>query len=186
MYNLQFHPFVLLAAEITVTAVGCDKLKVSYTVNPLPGGNNVTSLQLLVVRYRPIFGRGSTGSETVPLNGRATEGVLCLSGLTSNTGYRVTYSVEVAVGFQTTLPADVAPPVEVFTGRTCNQQQCQDSSRNRTISTTPPATSCTTPPPPACPSPPPTTPTPSPPTTTPTPRMTTTPPTTPPPGECST
>ena len=172
VYNLQSHLFVLLAAEITVTAVGCDKLKVNYTINPLPGGNNGTSLQSLVVSYRRILGGGSTESETVPLNGRATEGVLCLSGLTSNTGYRVTYSVEVAVGFQTTLPSDVAQPVEVFTGRTCNQQQCQESSRIRTISTSPPATSCTKPRTPACPSLLPMTPTTSPPT--------------PPAGECST
>ena len=147
MYNLQFHLFALFAAEITVTAVGCDKLKVSYTINPLPDGSNEASLRSLVVRYQSILG-GSTGTRTVSVNDTATEGVLCLSGLTSNTGYRVIYSVEVSVGFPITLPSDVPEPVEVSTGTTCNQQQCQESSR--TITTTPPATSCTTPPPPAC------------------------------------
>ena len=128
-----------------MAAVSCDKLKVSYTVNPLPSGSRDTTLQSLVVRYQPILGSGSTGSRTVPLNGSPTEGVLCISGLASNTGYRITYSVEVSVGVQVTLPSDVAEPIEVSTGRTCDlQQQCQETSMTRTT-TTPPATSCTMP-----------------------------------------
>ena len=177
-----------------MTAVGCNTLKVSYTVNPLPGGGNEATLMSLVVKYRPILGAGSTGTRSVALNGTATEGVLCFSGLTANIPYRVTYSVEVDVGFQTTLPSDLSEPVELFTGRNCDQQQqCQENSRPRTITTAPPATSCTTQPPPTCTTPAPTT---TSTTQTPTPsstRMTSTGtttmpiPTTPPPqGECST
>ena len=141
-----------------MTAVGCNTLKVSYTVNPLPGGGNEATLRSLVVKYRPILGAGSTGTRSVALNGTATEGVLCFSGLFRDTGYRVTYSVEVDVGFQTTLPSDLSEPVELFTGRNCDQQQlCQENSRPRTITTAPPATSCTTQPPPTCTTPAPTT-----------------------------
>ena len=137
-------------AEVEVAAVSCNTLKLSYTVNPLPGGNDDTTLQSLVVRYQAILG-GSPQSRTVPLNGRATEGVLCISGLASNTGYRITYSVEVN-GVQGSLPSDVPEPIEVSTGRTCDQrQQCQQSSMTRTTTTTPRATSCTMPPPPSCP-----------------------------------
>ena len=147
VYILQCHLSMPCVAEVEVTAVSCDKLKLSYTVNPLPNSSRDTTLQSLVVRYQPILGSGSTGSRTVPLNGRATEGVLCISGLASNTGYRITYSVEVNVGVQVSLPSDVAEPIEVSTGRTCDQrQQCQESSSPRTT-TAPPATSCTTPPP---------------------------------------
>ena len=128
-----------------MTAVGCNTLKVGYTVNPLPGGGNEATLKSLVVKYRPILEAGNTGTRSVALNGTATEGVLCLSGLKTNTPYRVTYSVEVDVGFQTTLPSDLSEPVEVFTGRTCDQQQqCQESNRPRRITT-------------SCPSEPPTT-----------------------------
>ena len=137
-----------------MAAVSCDKLKLSYTVNPLPNGSDDTTLQSLVVRYQAIL-RGNSQSRTVPLNGNATEGVLCISGLASNTGYRITYSVEVNVGVKDSLPSDVAEPIEVSTGRACDQgQQCQESSRTRTTITTPPATSCTTPPPSSCPRPP--------------------------------
>ena len=133
-----------------MAAVSCDKLKLSYTVNPLPSGSRDTTLQSLVVRYQAIL-RGSTQSRTIPLNGSATEGVLCISGLASDTGYRITYSVEVNIG---SLPSDVPEPIEVSTGRTCNQrQQCQESKRTRTTTTTPPPTSCTMPPPPSCPRP---------------------------------
>ena len=136
-------------------AVSCDKLKLSYTVNPLPNGSRDTTLQSLVVRYQPILGGGSTQSRTVPLNSRATEGVLCISGLTSDTGYRITYSVEVNEGVQVSLPSDVAEPIEVSTGRTCDlQQQCQESNSPRATTTAPPSTSCTTQPPPSCPRPP--------------------------------
>ena len=176
-----------------MTAVGCNTLKVSYTVNPLPGCGNKATLKSLVVKYRPILGAGITGTRSVVLNGTATEGVLCLSGLSRDTPYQVTYSVEVDVGFQTTLPPDLSEPVELFTGRTCDQQQqCQENSRPRTITTASPATSCTTQPPPTCTTPAPTT---TSTTQTPTPsstRMTSTGttmpiPTTPPPqGECST
>ena len=141
-----------------MTAVGCNTLKVSYTVNPLPGGDNQATLKSLVVKYQPILEAGSTGTRSVALNGTATEGVLCFSGLKTNTPYRVTYSVEVDVGFQTTLPSDLSEPVELLTGRNCDQQQqCQENSRPRTITTAPPATSCTTQPPPTCATPAPTT-----------------------------
>ena len=192
-YLLVSFSSVLCVVEAEVTAVGCNTLKVSYTVNPLPGGGNEATLRSLVVKYRPILGAGSTGTRSVTLNGTATEGVLCFSGLFRDTGYRVTYSVEVDVGFQTTLPSDLSEPVELLTGRNCDQQQlCQENSRPRTITTAPPATSCTTQPLPTCATPAPTT---TSTTQTPTPsgtRMmtstgTTTIPTTPPPqGECST
>ena len=131
--------------------MSCDTLKLSYTINPLPSGSRDTTLQSLVVRYQPILGSGSTGSRTVPLNGNATEGVLCISGLVSNTGYRITYSVEVN-GVQGSLPSDVAEPIEVSTSRTCDLQ-CQESRRTITTTTTSPATSCTTTPPLSCPRP---------------------------------
>ena len=138
-----------------MTAVGCNTLKVSYTVNPLPGGGNEATLKSLVVKYRPILEAVSTGTRNLTLNARATEGVLCLSGLSRDTPYRVTYNVEVDVGFQTTLPSDLSEPVELFTGRNCDQQQqCQESSRPRTITTAPPAT---TQPSPTCTAPAPTT-----------------------------
>ena len=147
VYILQCHLSMPCVAEVEVTAVSCDKLKLSYTVNPLPDVNDDTTLQSLVVRYQAILG-GSPQSRTVPLNGSPTEGVLCISGLASNTGYRITYSVEVNIGVQVSLPSDVPEPIEVSTGRTCDQrQQCQQSSMTRTATTTPPATSCTTPPP---------------------------------------
>ena len=131
-----------------MTAVGCNTLKVSYTVNPLPGGGNEATLRSLVVKYRSILGTGSTGTRNLTLNGTATEGVLCLSGLSRDTGYRVTYSVEVDVGFQTTLPSDLSDPVELLTGRNCDQQQlCQENSRPRKITAAPPATSCPSEPP---------------------------------------
>ena len=173
-----------------MTAVGCNTLKVSYTVNPLPGCGNEATLRSLVVNYRAILGAGITGTRSVVLNGTATEGVLCLSGLKTNTPYRVTYSVEVDVGFQTTLPSDLSEPVELFTGRNCDQQQqCQENSRPRRITTASPATSCTTQPPPTCTTPTPTTASTGQPPTTSSMRMptpATTRPTTPPPqGECS-
>ena len=144
-YRMQCRLSMPCVAEVEVTAVSCDKLKLSYTVNPIPDDSDNNTLQSLVVRYQAILG-GSPQSRTVPLNGRATEGVLCISGLASNTGYRITYSVEVSVGVQVSLPSDVPEPIEVSTGRTCDQrQQCQESKRTRTTTPTPPATSCTTP-----------------------------------------
>ena len=99
---------------------GCDTLNVSYTVNSLPGGNNETSLSSLIVRYHSILGGGGPRFRSVALNGRAAEGVLSLTGLTPDTAYRVTYSVEIAVSFQLTLPLDVADPIELLTTRTCD------------------------------------------------------------------
>ena len=114
--------FLSLAAEVDVTAVDCTTLQVNYTVNPLPGGDtNQVSLQNLKVNYQPILGGGSTGTRIVPLNGNPAEGVLCLSGLTANTGYRVTYNVEVKTTLQITVPSDIANPVEIFTARECDQ-----------------------------------------------------------------
>ena len=111
--------FVSNAAEISVTP-GCDTLNVSYTVNSLPGGGNEANLRSLVVRYQAILGSGGSGTRTVALNGRATMGVLSLSGLTHDTPYRVTYSVGVNVSSQVTLPSDIGDPIEVFT--TCPGQ----------------------------------------------------------------
>ena len=119
-----------LAAEVDVTAVDCNTLKVSYTVNPLPyeDGNQV-SLQSFVVNYQPILGGGSTGTRTVPLNGNSTEGVLYISGLTADTGYRVTYSVEVMTTLEITIPSDIPNPVEILTARECDQLgQCSECS----------------------------------------------------------
>ena len=105
------------AAEVEVIR-GCDTLNVSYTVNSLPGGNNDATLRTLVVTYQAIFGRGS-GTRNVPLNGRSAAGVVSFSGLTRNTPYRITYSVEAGVSFPVTLPSDIADPIQVFTARTC-------------------------------------------------------------------
>ena len=115
-----------LAAEIVVEPVDCNTLQVNYTVNPLPGGgNNEASLQTLVVMYRPILG-GEGGTRNVPLNGNPAEGVLCLSGLTAKTGYRVTYSVEVAVSLSN-IPSDISEPREELTEGTCDQLgQCSE------------------------------------------------------------
>ena len=106
-------------------SVDCNTLQVNYTVNPLPGGgNNEASLQTLVVMHRPILGEGSTGTRTVSLNGNPAEGVLCLSGLTPNTGYRVTYSVETSLS---NLPSNISEPREELTERTCDQLgQCSE------------------------------------------------------------
>ena len=122
-----------LAAEVDVKSVDCNTLQVEYTVNPLPGeGNNEASLQTLVVKYRPILGAGSTGTRRVPLNGNPAEGVLCLSGLSPNTPYRVTYSVEVDTGASTGLPSDLSEPKELFTLRRCDQQnQCIETRTAR-------------------------------------------------------
>ena len=106
-------------AEVEVTP-GCDTLNVSYTVNSLPGNNNEASLSSLVVWYQPILGGGSTRSMSIPLNGRAAEGVLSITGLTRDTAYRVVYRVEIAVSFQVTLPLDIADPIELVTTRTCD------------------------------------------------------------------
>ena len=118
-----------LAVEVDVTAVNCDTLQVGYTVNPLPGGDtNKASLHSFVVEYRPIFGRGGSGTRSVPLNGNPAEGVLCLSGLSINTPYRVAYNVEVNTGVQIVLPLDVSDPEQLFTLRSCVQQaQCNET-----------------------------------------------------------
>ena len=110
---------------------------VSYTVNPLPGVGNEATLRSLEVSYRPILGSGSSGSRSVALNGNAMEGVLCLSDLATNAAYRVTYSVEVNTGMSTGLPSDLSAPEELFTGRTCNSQQCNEISRTRTVTISP-------------------------------------------------
>ena len=119
-----------------MTAVDCSTLQVNYTVNPLPsinplpsGDNNQVSLQDLEVKYQPILGGGSTGTRTVPLNGNPAVGVLCISGLTANTGYRVTYSAEVMTTLQITVPSDIPNPVEISTVRDCDQlRQCSECS----------------------------------------------------------
>ena len=120
-----------------MSAVSCNTLMVNYTVNPLPGGGNEATLRSLEVSYRPIVGGGSTRTRSVALNGNTMEGALCLSGLTTNTPYRVTYSVEVNTGMSTGLPSDLSAPVELFTGRTCNSQQCTEISRTRTVTISP-------------------------------------------------
>ena len=105
-----------------MTAVDCTTLQVNYTVNPLPYGNgNQVSLQSFVVNYQPILGGGSTVTRTVPLNGNPAEGVLSFSSLTADTGYRVTYRVEVMTALQITVPSDIADPVEISTARECDQ-----------------------------------------------------------------
>ena len=111
-----------------MTAVDCNTLQVNYTVNPLPyGDSNQVSLQDLEVKYQPILGGGSAGTRTVPLNGNPAEGVLCLSGLTADTGYRVTYRVEVMTALQITVPSDIPNPVEISTARECDQLgQCSE------------------------------------------------------------
>ena len=122
--------YLSLAAEVDVTAVDCTTLKVSYTVNPLPGEDkNKASLQSFVVKYQPILGGGSTVTRTVPLNGKTADGVLCLSGLSPDTPYRVTYNVEVNPGVQIVLPSDLADPKQIFTLRSCGQpvQQCNET-----------------------------------------------------------
>ena len=104
---------------------------VSYTVNPLPGGGNEATLSSLEVSYRPIVGASSSGTRSVALNGNTIEGVLCLSNLITSTPYRVTYSVEVNIGFSIVLPSDLSAPVELFTGGTCGQLQCLETNRTR-------------------------------------------------------
>ena len=105
-----------------MTAVDCNTLQVNYTVNPLPyGDSNQVSLQDLKVNYQPILERGSTVTRTVPLNGNPAEGVLCLSGLTTDTPYRVTYSAEVMTTLQITVPSDIPEPVEISIASDCDQ-----------------------------------------------------------------
>ena len=105
-----------------MTAVDCNTLQVNYTVNPLPyEDSNQVSLQSFVVTYQPILGGGSKVTRTVPLNGNSTEGVLCISGLTADTAYRVTYSVEVMTTLEITIPSDIPDPVEISTARECDQ-----------------------------------------------------------------
>ena len=117
-----------LAVEVDVTAVNCNTLQVSYTVNPLPGGDtNKASLQSFVVEYRPILGGSNSGTRSVPLNGNPAEGVLCLSGLRPNTPYRVTYNVEVNAGVQIVLPLDLSAPKQLFTLRGCVKAQCNET-----------------------------------------------------------
>ena len=60
-------------------------------------------------------------TRTVPLNGNPAEGVLCLSNLTADTPYRVTYSVEVMTTPEITLPSDTSTPVQIVTARECDQ-----------------------------------------------------------------
>ena len=132
LYHFSAHVClsVSLAAEVNVTAVDCSTLKVNYTVNPLPGGDeNKVSLQSFVVKYQPILGGGSQVTRTVPLNGKYAEGVLCLSGLIPDTPYRVTYNVEVNPGMQIVLPSDLSDPIQLFTLESCGQQvqQCTET-----------------------------------------------------------
>ena len=113
-----------------MAAVDCSTLQVNYTVNRLPYVNHTkASLQSFVVNYQPILRRGSTGTRTVPLNGNSADGVLCISGLTANTGYRVTYSAEVMTTLGITVPSDIPNPVEILTARECDQLgQCSECS----------------------------------------------------------
>ena len=122
---------------MTVSAVSCNTLMVSYTVNPLPGGGNEATLRSLEVSYRPILGSGSSGTRSVALNGNAMEGDLCLSGLAANTPYRVTYSVEVNIKFSVVLPSDLSAPIELLTDRTCGSKLCTETNRTRTVTMSP-------------------------------------------------
>ena len=124
-----------LAVEVTPNAVSCNTLMFSYTLSPLPGGGNEATLASFEVNYQPILGEGETETRSVALNGSAIEGVLCLSGLTPDTPYRVTYSVEVDVGFSTVLPSYSSEPEELLTDRSCEQQQqqCIETSRTRIV-----------------------------------------------------
>ena len=120
-----------LAGEVDVKPVDCNTLQVNYTVNPLPDGGNEVSLQSLVVKYRPILETDNTMTRTVPLNGNPAEGVLCLSGLTPNTGYRVTYNVQVNASVSTLLPPDSADPEEESTESNCGQPgKCIETNSN--------------------------------------------------------
>ena len=84
-------------------------------------------LQSLEVKSRPIIGAGGTQTKRIPLNGYPATGVKCITGLASNTPFRVTYGVEVDVSSSTVLPSDLAAPVELFTGRTCDpRRQCTE------------------------------------------------------------
>ena len=106
----------------------------NYTLNPIPDGGNETTLSSFEVNYQPILGEGKTETRNVTLNGSAIEGVMCLSGLTPDTAYRVTYSVEVNVGFSTVLPSDSSEPLELLTDRSCEQQQqCIEASRTKIV-----------------------------------------------------
>ena len=113
-----------------MTAVDCNTLQVNYTVNPLPyGDSNQVSLQDLEVNYQPILRIGSPMTRIVPLNSKPAEGVLCISNLTVDTGYRVTYNVEVMTTLQITVPSDIPNPVEISTARECDQAiECSECS----------------------------------------------------------
>ena len=122
---------LFLAAEVDVTAVDCTTLKVSYTVNSLPGGDkNKASLEYLEVKYQPILGGGSTGTVRVPLKGNPSNGVLCLSGLRHGTSYRVTYNVETASSVSVH-PSDQSEPKLAPTRRNCGRPgQCIQTNSN--------------------------------------------------------
>ena len=111
-----------------MTAVDCNTLQVNYTISPLPyEDSNQVSLQDLEVKYQSIVGGGSPMTRIVPLNGNPAEGVLCISNLTADTGYRVTYNVEVMITLQITVPLDIPTPVQISTARECNQSgQCSE------------------------------------------------------------
>ena len=114
-----------------MTAVDCTTLKVSYTVNPLPGGDkNKASLQSFVVKYQPILGGGSTGTVRVPLKGNPSSGVLCLSGLRHGTSYHVTYNLE-AESSLSVQPSDQSEPKLASTRRNCDRPgQCIQTNSN--------------------------------------------------------
>ena len=120
-----------LAVDIDVTAVDCNTLQVNYTVNPLPGGDsNEASLQSLVVEYQPILGGGDLVTRSVPLNGNPAEGVLCLSGLTADTTYRIIYNVNVSTSLSSVVPSDIPTPAEIST-EDCDQPgQCLETNSN--------------------------------------------------------
>ena len=106
----------------------------SYTLNPHPVSGNEAILTSFEVYYQPILGEDKIETRSVMLNGSAIEGVMCLSGLTPDTQYRINYNVKVDVGFPTVLPSDLSEPIELFTYRSCKQQQhCTEASRTRIV-----------------------------------------------------
>ena len=102
-----------------MSSVDCETLKVSYTVNSLPGGDkNKAFLGYLVVEYYPVSEPNSTRTRIVQLNGFSAEGMLCLTDLLPNTAYNVTYSVKVTDSQNLTL-SEVAGFVVESTAEDC-------------------------------------------------------------------
>ena len=127
-----------------MSAVSCNTLMVSYTVNPPPGDGNESTLRSLEVTYHPIFGVSRARTRSAQLNGNTMDGVLCLSNLPLNTDYLVTYGVEVNIASSIMLLSDLSSHVELKTGTTCSQQQCNEISRTRSINSKSPSTCSST------------------------------------------